>query len=345
MTTTAWSERVAPDETARFDRLAAQLREIQRGRARGGVTRRALHAKAVAVARATFTTGADLPAWARVGIFAAPTTLPALARFSNGSGAVQPDRVGDVRGLAVKLVGVPGRKIIPGLEDAATQDLLGILTPAVPFHTPDAFVGVVRAVSGSPLLALPRLLAALGPGRLLPVMRQLQAGLKAPLPSMAEATFYSALPLRWGEAAVKFSWLPLPSTAPAGLVPAGEPDFYGKDLAARLSTGPLAWDLRVQAFVDEARTPIEDATVAWDPAVSPWVTVGRLELPAQDLGSPAALDRAARAERLSFDPWHAPEAFRPLGAHMRARAAAYRESVLERGVDPEPTGQEAWLTA
>ncbi len=41
-------------------------------------------------------------------------------------------------------------------------------------------------------------------------------------------------------------------------------------------------------------------------------------------------------EKLSFDPWHALEELRPLGAMMRARAPAYRESVIARGAAPEP---------
>lgn len=345
MTTTPhWSERVPADEPARLERLAAQLRTIQRTRAAGGQALRGLHAKANAVARARFSTVADLPAWAAVGIFAAPTSLPALVRFSNGSGGQAHDRGPDVRGVAVKILDVPGKKLIPGMEDARTQDLLAILTPAIPFATPEAFVGVVRAASGPKALALPRMIGALGLFRFLPVLKQLQAGMKRPTPPLAEATYYSALPIRWGEAAVKFALVPLPSLAPNALATRDDPDHLGNELAARLMSGPLRWDLRIQPFVSEATTPIEDPTVVWDPAISPWLTVGRLELPQQDLRSPEAVERARRVDRLSFDPWHAPVAFRPLGAMMRARAVAYRESVLERGTDPEPEGHEAWLT-
>ena len=344
MTTPAWSERVTPDESARFERMAAQLRAIQHKRNAGGPPRRGLHAKAVAAATGTLTPAADLPAWAAVGVFAQPEPVRALVRFSNGSGAAQADPVPDVRGLAVKLVGVPGKKLIPGLQDAMTQDFLAILTQTMPFETPDAFVGLVRALAGPKILALPRLILALGLKNFGPTLKTLQAGLARPVPSLAEVPFYTPTPIRWGDAAVKFMFEPLPSPAPSGLVQADHPERLGLDLAARLRAGPLAWAMKVQPWVDEARTPIEDVRVLWDPAVSLWVTVARLELPQQDLSSPAAQDRAARVERLSFDPWHAPEAFRPLGAMMRARGPAYRESVLERGTDAEPTGQEAWLT-
>ena len=236
-----------------------------------------------------------------------------------------------------------GRKLIPGLEEARTQDFLASLSPSLPFRSPAAFVGLIRATAGPKYLALPRLIGALGLFGFLPTLRALQAGLSRPLPSLAEATFYSPLPIQWGEAAVKFAFFPGDSTAPSALARGDDPERLGTDLRARLAEGALSWELRIQCWVDEARTPIEDATVLWDPLVTPWVTVARLELPRQDLGAPEALVRAARIEQLSFDAWHAPVAFRPLGAFMRARAAAYRESVAERGVDAEPTGEEGWL--
>src|SRR5690349_532733 len=113
---TEWREHPSQGEAERFERYAKELRELQRARAAG----RALHAKGFGV-RAELTVLPDLPEHARVGPFARPGTFQALARFSNGSGARQADKKPDVRGLAVKLLGVPGKKLIPGLEDATTQ--------------------------------------------------------------------------------------------------------------------------------------------------------------------------------------------------------------------------------
>jgi hypothetical protein len=53
-------------------------------------------------------------------------------------------------------------------------------------------------------------------------------------------------------------------------------------------------------------------------------------------GSPQGRKLHEYVEQLSFDPWHAVEELRPLGAMMRARAAAYHESVLEQQAAPEP---------
>jgi hypothetical protein len=91
-----------------------------------------------------------------------------------------------------------------------------------------------------------------------------------------------------------------------------------------------------QFFVDAAQTPIEDASIDWDEAVAPHLTLGALSIPQQQPS--AAL--TAFIEGLSFDPWHAPVEFRPLGNVMRARNAAYRHSTQERGAAPEPTAAD-----
>jgi hypothetical protein len=329
-----WKETIPEGEAAELEALASRLRAMQKARSTKG---RALHLKQHAGVRASLTTLGDLPEWARVGIFSSPATHRAYVRFSNGGGGIQPDRTPDVRGIAVKVVGVPGKKIIQGLEDAKTQDFLGILTHTVGFRTPAEFVGVVLAASGSPLLLLPRMIGALG-FRLFSVLPRLQAALKTPVPSLGAATFYSALPIRWGQTAAKYSFVPVavPSSPSSD---SHAPDRLRLDLAARLEAGPIEYSMRAQPFVSEEKTPIEDPTIEWD---SPWTTVGTLTIPKQDMSSADGKKLDAWVNELSFDPWHAPEDFRPLGAMMRARAIAYRESVLERAAAAEPDGSEPW---
>ncbi len=333
---TEWQERVADDETARFDKLAATLADLQKKRAERHPMGRALHYKSHGGVLATFAVQGDLPAWAQVGIFGQPGTFPAYVRFSSGSGSRQPDTEPDVRGIAVKLVGVPGEKIIH--PDATTQDFLAILSPAVPFATPEEFVGLVSAVSGNKLLALPRLLG-LFRLRLGSVLGKLKAGLDTRVDTMAGATYYSALPIRWGDYAVKYSFEPVAGPPGATIDTA---DGYRDDLQSHLQSRGLTFDLRIQGFVDETKTPIEDSTVEWLAADAPWVTVARLEIPAQTLSADESEGLGAFIASLVFDTWHAPEAFRPLGAMQRARNHAYRDSSITRGAAPEPDGTEPW---
>jgi hypothetical protein len=122
--------------------------------------------------------------------------------------------------------------------------------------------------------------------------------------------------------------------------PGRSPDHLAEELTARLKAGPVSWDFQVQFFVDEERTPIEDASKEWSEADAPFVTLARLTLPSQDPASPRGQRIAQLVDQLSFDPWHATEDFRPLGDMMRARAHAYRVSTIERHAAPEPDASE-----
>jgi len=66
-----------------------------------------------------------LPPALRVGVFAQNQSFPAWLRFSNGgSDPNVPDTKGDIRGMAIKLMGVPGKKLLPTQADARTQDFV-----------------------------------------------------------------------------------------------------------------------------------------------------------------------------------------------------------------------------
>jgi hypothetical protein len=92
----------------------------------------------------------------------------------------------------------------------------------------------------------------------------------------------------------------------------------------RLAESELSWELQLQPFINEQRTPIEDPSVDWD---SPWTTVALLRLPRQALD--AALVRESEAG--VFDLWNGLAEHRPLGEIQRARKAVYYASQQQRG--------------
>jgi Catalase len=334
---TDWKETVPAGEPERLERLAEQLRDLQRARAAGGSASRALHAKG-AGAHAEFVVLPDLPEHARVGLFAAPATYRAYVRFSNGSPDRQHDRKGDVRGLAIKLLGVPGKKLIPGLEDATTQDFLLIQSASTPFRNADDFVWFVRAAA-RPALLLPRAIGHFGPIGAIRLIRKLMKSVSRPVVSVATSRYFSALPIKLGPYAVHYGLEPQARAEPGQAVGTTS-EYLTEELATRLAAGPISYDFRVQFYRDEATTPIEDGSHEWLETDAPFVTLARLTLPRQELNAPAGKRLAELVERLSFDPWHASEDFRPLGNMMRARNAAYRLSTKERGAAPEPDGSE-----
>lgn len=332
MPSTEWRETVAPDEDERFGRHARTLREVQAASARDGRPARALHAKGLVGATAELEILGDLPAHARHGIFAAPATYRGWARFSNGAPRRQHDKKGDVRGLALKLVGVDGDKVLSGAVEPRTQDFLAIQSSATPFRDPDEFVAFVRAAA-SPATLLFKLGFAIGFGRTFTILRRLAGGeATKPVSSLAATRFFSALPIQVGPYAARYAFTP--RQAAGGAASGADADYLGKDIAERVREGALVWDMQLQFFEDEGTTPIEDASVDW---ASPYVTAGTLTLPRQDVTSEEGREVAAKIERLAFDPWHARAEHKPLGAMMRARKHAYYESTQGRDVLPEPT--------
>lgn len=326
---TDWKESIPEGEAARFNRLAQELRQLQIRRAQGRPIERGLHAKQHVGVTGELLVRDDLPAELVVGgVFEPKQRWPLYVRYSNGAPVHQPDSVRDVRGVAIKLVGVPGKKVIPGLADKKTQDFLFIPTPTFPFKSPDDFGKLVFAMAGSKALLLPRLVSALGPGGALKLIKGLS---KSPVvSSMATQTFYMPAPVRFGKSAGRLALFPK-QTGDGG--PPQTPSHYRDDLIARCKAGSISYTLKVQLFVDEQQTPIEDPRVDWS---SPYHELGEVVVAQQDIESPRGKQIDELVESLSFDPWHAVEELRPLGAVMRARGAAYRESVITRKAAPEP---------
>jgi hypothetical protein len=322
----AWREVIPDGEAARLDALAKRLAGD------GKLDGRPLHRKTLAALHARFEVG-EAPRDLRHGLFAEPGSYDAFVRFSSGAGQARSDRVADVRGLAVKVLGVAGPKVIPGLETASTQDFLAILTPTFPFKDPAAFVDIAVAGGRGRLAVLGAVLRHYGLVGPLGALPRLRRALDTSMRSLVERTYWSAVPLRLGPHAVKLRFRPM--DVPPPVPPVGGPDALAVELQARVRVSPLSFRVEAQRFVDESRTPIEDPTVEWAERDSPWAALARLMIPVQAAESRAGRMLAAYVERLSFDPWHALVEHRPLGAVMRARAAAYKHAAIARGAVSE----------
>lgn len=318
---TEWTEVIAPDEEARFAGYAEQIGAVQRASAAThGSAGRALHRTQHLGMRATVTIAADVPAYAKHGLFAQAGTYEAQIRLSSGSGAHQPDKKADVRGFALRILGVEGDGALG--RPTTEQHFLLINQPTFAIASADDFIGLVTASARGDLAVVRHMIKRHGFFAGLREVKRIATGLGKPFAGFAVAPFYSAAPVAVGPYAAKVRVLP---KNPA------EPTSDKRDLAAnviaRLAAGALAWDLQLQFYVDAKTTPIEDATVEWPEATAPWVTVGRLTAPQQD---PSALTDAIG--KAKFDPWAALAAHRPLGEIMRARKAAYFTSTQGRGV-------------
>ena len=145
--------------------------------------------------------------------------------------------------------------------------------------------------------------------------------------------FWSSVPFKLGTAAVKYSAKPC-----AGIVPAkkgdSSPEFLREAMAASLRNGEGCFDFMVQIQTDAVKMPVEDPSVDWDEAVSPFIPVAKLTIPKQVFDSERQM---AYCEALSFTPWHSLPEHQPIGGVNRIRKAVYeRASTLRHTTNGMP---------
>jgi catalase len=281
---------------------------------------RALHAKGT-LYRGTFTATPEASVLSRAKHLDG-STVPALIRFSNGSGnPSQRDGVPGVRGLAVKFT----------LPDGSTTDVSTQTARLFVSSTPDGFVDLLKAMRPGPTTPLrmakyflthPRLFGAL------PVLRDAN---KVPT-SYATIEYHGLHAFRWiaadGSARfVRYHWVP--AAGEKGPAPQGDgPDFLTDELNARLGTGPVRFDFRVQ--IAGANDSTVDPSAAWQSTQI--VTVGTLEIDGLDT------QREHGGDIVVFDPMRVTDGIEPSDDPvLHFRSIAYSASVkLRTGVDHGP---------
>lgn len=322
---TDWKEEIAPDEAERFERYAKDFAAMQKRKSQKYGNGRALHRKQLQALKATFEVLPDLPAPARQGLFASAGVHDAWVRLSNGGADRAPNAKPDIRGFSIKVFGVSGPSAL-GSGDTDHQDFLLINHSAFAFPKSDEFVGLALAASKGGTSLLVHLFRRYGLAGALRMIGIFAGIMGKPFKGFACNTFYSAAPIACGPYAVRVRLVPARNPAP---IAAGKD--WADDVSERLANTDLVFDFQLQFFVNEAETPIENASIDWEESVSPYVTVARLRIPQQDLQDANATAFAEQVEAAIFDPWGALMEHRPLGDVMRARKVVYYASEKERG--------------
>lgn len=321
---TAWKEVIGPGEAERYAGYATVFAEIQKRKSARFDAGRALHRKQLTAAQGTLEVLDGLPEFAQHGLFATPGVHEAWVRLSNGGLDKAKDSVPDIRGFAIKVLGVQGDSAL-GNGPATSQDFLLINQAQFAFAGSAEFVDFVSVAShgnGALLKYLFKRYGILaGSTRLARMFKTVGRRFGC----FATEPLYSAAPMACGPYAVRVRLEPSASNGTAS--PHAKAD-WGADFRTKLAGQSLHWDLQLQPYVSEARTPIEDASVNWP---TPYTTVARLMLPAQDGNSAQGKAFADRAEAGVFDPWQALAEHRPLGDVQRARKVVYFESQKGRG--------------
>lgn len=136
----ALGEKLFPDEAALTDQLADTIEKDVRAQYKAGSARRDVHSKATGILEAEFRVNDPLPDDLAKGIFIPGKVYQAWIRFSNGSGNPnQSDNIDDARGMAIKLLDVPGEKILECDRNATTQDFVMINHPMFLTNDPHTY--------------------------------------------------------------------------------------------------------------------------------------------------------------------------------------------------------------
>jgi hypothetical protein len=321
---TAWQERITPGEELRFAGYARQFAEIQARRSAVWGPGRTLHRKQITAAHGILEVLDGLPAFCKQGMFEQPGEYDVWVRLSNGGLDRAQDRVPDIRGFSLRVLGVEGESAL-GRGPAASQDFTLINQETFGFCSSGEFVEFVVAASRGKSALLKHLFQRYG---WLGAARQLGRMIKAaakPFSGFATESFFSAVPMANGPYAVRMQLVPADAN---GRPAARARKAFAADFAGRLARQALHWDLQLQFFSSEELTPIENPSVNWP---TPYSTVARLMLPPQSIQSEAGQTLARQVEAAVFDPWHALAAHRPLGEVQRARKVVYFESQDGRG--------------
>lgn len=315
-------ESVSADEpwlTARI--VAASVRLADAARGEGRPVARAQGAKPHACARAAFTVG-DVDPRLRHGLFARRGEYPAWVRFSNMDAASRSDQERDGRGIAVKVMGVAGPKLLGAERHETTQDFLLADARRVAHATPAEYAEFLDRVSRGDRYGyfLDDWSFRFWRWRL----RELWLHERArgtPPSSLLQTDYHGGTAYRLGPRQyVKYALRPCVRSRP----PRRDrtPDVLGVSLREQLAAGGACFDLLVQLQVPGRNMPVEDASVVWSEKDSPFLPVARLTLPQQSL---AEKEREPLCEALSFTPWHSLPEHEPVGGLNRVRRAVYQE--------------------
>ena len=312
-----------------------------------GHATRSVHAKSHGLLRGHLNVLDGLAPELAQGIFGQPGRFEVVMRYSTIPGDILDDKVSTPRGLAIKLIGVPGVQLSSldtdanaADRDASTQDFVLVNGPTFLAPTAKKFLGSLKLLA-STTDKVPRLKQALstvlqGAEKALEAVGGESGTLKSlgghPETHVLGDTYYSQVPILYGQYMAKVSVAPVsPELAALKGVPV---DLHDKPNGLRqavmdfFTRHSATWEVRVQLCRNIETMPLEDASVVWLEEESPYFAVARITALPQ-AGWSEALSRLVD-DGMAFSPWHGVLAHRPLGSIMRVRKAAYQMSARFR---------------
>ena len=289
----------------------------------GGAPQRGQHPKMNGCLNAIFKVRADIPQALKIGLFGMAQDFEAALRFSNG--AQTDDRKPDIHGMAIKLLKVPGKKVLEAGAHASEQDFILADNPVFFIRDASDYVLFMQdfanaAPQGKPPEKFIAHLKENHPEDIPVLLRFRQQVQHDPLTS----TYWSQVPYSFGlqEGTVcRYRCTPLKgAVAPATAGPSR--DYLRERMIERLGPGrdEVVFDFAAQLKTGADKSVIDNPTVEW---TEPFVSLATIHI------APQIFDTATQnrfGDDLSFSPWHALPEHRPIGEINEIRKAVYLAS-------------------
>ena len=299
---------------------------------------RQIHPKMNGCVKAEFIIEKNLPEELKVGLFKEETCFPAWIRFSNGDTKPLPDWKKDIRGFAIKIMNVPGCKIVESKPGGGNHDFILMNTKNFVSRKVKQFHRILKVVTVpyKPGTFFPKLFSVI---QSVPILVR-AAGAKIKCNHPFEIFYFSTVPYRFGDEtkAVKYAVLPSDKNK-LEYTDKKNQDFLRANMVATLLKHEILYDFFIQFQTDAVKMPIEDPTVVWD---SPFIKMATIRIPVQKFDTP---EQNEFGDNLSFNSWHALPEHRPLGNFNRVRKKIYEEMYAFRHEhnhikDVEPEAKE-----
>lgn len=283
------------------------------------------HPKAHGCLKAVFKVNPDIDSNLAQGVFSKGNQFAAIIRYSNSSGdPTQPDIKGDGRGMAVKLLNVPGKKILEEASESKTQDFIMINHPVFFASEPKDYLNALKNADSSSILGKLSALNSLGiKGSRIALTIQSKK-----IASPIQSPYFSEVPYQLGlgdkRQAARYRADPCPENG-ADPVPdnTDDKDYLRHSLINHFKTADACYTISAQLRQDNSMS-VEDSRDEWN---SPWVPVATLTMDrkAQNIAESPVTDdaRNTACDTLSFSPWHSLPEHKPLGAMNRLRKIIY----------------------
>ena len=316
---TELGEALYPEEEIIAQAIAFAIANSLRKTYNPGDARRDAHPKAHGCVKAELQIMDTVPKELAQGIFIPGKTYQAWIRFSNGS--KDPSRADiekDARGMAIKVLGVPGIKLLDDESEASTQDFIMINHPVFFANDPQRYLSFVTKLNSESFMQKLLIPFVLGLKGSKIVWQTLSTKISNPL----QTRYWSMVPYQLGEGpgrqAVKYSARPCSSIKDA-LPKRPTHDFLREAMRSTLENGDACMELMVQPRSSD-KMSVEDSMTEWEETDAPFYPIATLHIPQQTFDT---LEQRTFCENLSFNPWHALPAHKPLGVTNRLRKVIY----------------------